>query len=110
MFFKKIAKFTDEQLQCVQFSKAAEAKTFNFEFFTFQKQLSRGVFKKRCSENIQQIYKRTHMPKCDFNKVALRLLYLFLGTPLGGDVSLLLTSLLNSLKLFGLKVTPLLSS
>ena len=28
------------------------------------------VLIKRCSENIQQIYKRTPMPKCDFNKVA----------------------------------------
>ena len=25
---------------------------------------------KRCSENMQQIYRRTPMPKCDFNKVA----------------------------------------
>ena len=28
------------------------------------KQPSRGVLKKRCSENMQQIYKRTPMPKC----------------------------------------------
>ena len=35
-----------------------------------QKQPSRGVSKKRCSENMQQIYRRTHMPKCDFNKIA----------------------------------------
>ena len=29
-----------------------------------------GVFsRKRCSENMQQTYKRTPMPKCDFNKV-----------------------------------------
>ena len=28
------------------------------------------VLKKKCSENIPQIYKRTPMPKCDFNKVA----------------------------------------
>ena len=34
----------------------------------FQKQLSRGVPRKRCSENMQQIYRRTPMPKCDFNK------------------------------------------
>ena len=33
----------------------------------------RGVLKKRCSENIQQIYRRTSMPKCDFNKVAANL-------------------------------------
>ena len=36
-----------------------------------QKQPSRGVLRKRCSQNMQQIYKRTPMPKCDFNKVAL---------------------------------------
>ena len=35
-----------------------------------QKQPSRGVFKKRCSGNMQQIYRRTSMLKCDFNKVA----------------------------------------
>ena len=38
-----------------------------------QKQPSRGALKKRCSENMQQIYWRTPMPKCDFNKVALEL-------------------------------------
>ena len=27
-------------------------------------------FKKRCSENMQQIYRRTRMPMYDFNKVA----------------------------------------
>ena len=36
-----------------------------------QKQPSRGVLRKRCSENMQQIYMRTPMPKCDFNKFAL---------------------------------------
>ena len=30
-------------------------------------------FKKRCSESMQQIYRRTLMQKCDFNKVALQL-------------------------------------
>ena len=29
---------------------------------------------KRCSENMQQIYRGTPMPKCDFNKVALQLI------------------------------------
>ena len=38
-----------------------------------QKQPARCVFRKRCSENIQQIYRRTPMPKCDFNKVAKQL-------------------------------------
>ena len=38
--------------------------------FNFQKQSSRCVVSKRCSENLQQIYRRTSMPKCDFNNVA----------------------------------------
>ena len=38
-----------------------------------QKQPPRGVVSKRCSENMQQIYRRTPMPKRDFNKVALEL-------------------------------------
>ena len=39
----------------------------------FQKQPSRGFLIKRYSENMQQIYRRTPTPKCDFNKVALQL-------------------------------------
>ena len=34
---------------------------------------SKGVLSKRCSENMQHIYRRKSMPKCDFNKVALQL-------------------------------------
>ena len=30
----------------------------------------RGVPRKRCSESMQQIFKQTPMPKCDFNKLA----------------------------------------
>ena len=37
------------------------------------KQPLRGVPRKRCSENTQQVYRRISMPKCDFNKVALQL-------------------------------------
>ena len=40
-------------------------------FIKTQKQPTRGVLMKRCSENLQEIYRR--MPKCDFNKVALQL-------------------------------------
>ena len=36
-----------------------------------QKQPSTVLLKKKCSENMHQIYRRTPMPKCDFNKVAL---------------------------------------
>ena len=35
----------------------------------FQKDLSRVVLRKRCSENMQQIYRRTPLPRCDFNKI-----------------------------------------
>ena len=38
-----------------------------------QKQPSRGVPRKRFSENMQQLYERTAMSKCDFNNVALEL-------------------------------------
>ena len=44
---------------------------YTFSGFTIQKQPPRGVLRKRCSENMKQIYRRTPMPKCDFNKVAL---------------------------------------
>ena len=37
-----------------------------------QKQPSRGALSKRCSENMQQIYRRTPMMKCDFNKFAMQ--------------------------------------
>ena len=38
-----------------------------------QKEPSGGVLRKRCSENIQQIYRRIPMTKCDFKKVASQL-------------------------------------
>ena len=38
-----------------------------------QKQSFRCVLTKRCSENMQQIYRKTSMPKWDFNKVALQM-------------------------------------
>ena len=43
---------------------------FNDKKSKGQKQPPRGVPRKKCSENMQQIYRRTRMPKCDFNKVA----------------------------------------
>ena len=36
------------------------------KFINIQKQPPRGVPRKRCSENMQQIYMRKPMPKCDF--------------------------------------------
>ena len=37
--------------------------------FNHKKQPSRSVLTKKCFENVQQIYMRTRMPKCDFKAV-----------------------------------------
>ena len=47
------------------------AKASNAVSFITQKQPIKGLLIKRCSENMQQIYRRTLMSKCDFNKVEL---------------------------------------
>ena len=52
-----------------------------------QKQPTKGVLKKRCPENMQQIYRKTPMPKCDgCSTVNLRIFseHPFVVTPLGG--------------------------
>ena len=41
----------------------------------FQKQPSSGVLIKGCSENKQEIFRRTPVPKCDFNKVGLHSMF-----------------------------------
>ena len=52
---------------------------FRFQIYYYkagnkvQKQPSIGFLRKRCSGKMQQIYRRTPRPKCDFNKVALQL-------------------------------------
>ena len=33
----------------------------------------RGVLRKRCLEHVQQMYRRTQLPSCDFNKVAMQI-------------------------------------
>ena len=50
-----------------------ELKKINLFLPNVQKQPTRGVLKKRCYENMQQIYRRTPMPKSDFNKAAKQL-------------------------------------
>ena len=40
---------------------------------SFQKQPSSGFLRKRFFVYMHQIYRRTPMPKCDFNKVAKQL-------------------------------------
>ena len=53
-------------------------KSLNLVFLAFltctgQKHPPRGVLSKSFAENMQQIYRRTSVPKCDFNKVAKQL-------------------------------------
>ena len=49
---------------------ATTTRTFHCQL-SLQKQPFKGVLRKRCSENMQEIYRRATMPKCDFNKVVL---------------------------------------
>ena len=44
-----------------------------FTNFICKKQPTGGVLRKRCSENMQQIYRRKPIPECDLNKVATQL-------------------------------------
>ena len=44
-------------------------------FIKWQKQPSRGSLWKMCSENMQQMYRRTPTWKCDFNEVVLQHIY-----------------------------------
>ena len=53
---KKLIKF--------QLTEMLFDKRFN-EVNKYQKQPSRGALRKRCSKKLQQIYRRTPMPKCD---------------------------------------------
>ena len=96
---KEFAKFTRKQLQwSLIFSKNASPGIFswilhNLDEYSWildskhsfictptkikaiptSEAATQGFPRKRCSENRQQIYRRTLMPKCDFNKVALQL-------------------------------------
>ena len=45
-----------------------------FFYIVMQKQPPRGILSKRFSENMQQIYRRTLMPKSNFNKVGMGVL------------------------------------
>ena len=45
-------------------------RAFKVKQSKMQKQPLRGVLRKGCSENMQQIYRRILMPKYDFNEAA----------------------------------------
>ena len=69
-FHQSIGLMMERQLSLLR----SETNYYQNPHWTLQKQPPRGVPRKRCSENMQQIYRRTSIPKCDFNKVALNLL------------------------------------
>ena len=55
------------------FSKIQHIDILQSPNCAFQKQPSTGVIRRRCSDNMQQIYRITHMPKSYFKKVAKQL-------------------------------------
>ena len=57
------------QGRCLDFKSSFLSPCVGF----IKKQPSRCVLRNRCSENMEQIYRRKPMPKCDFNKLSLRL-------------------------------------
>ena len=59
-------------LSSYQAKAGCRAKNYKeFVVCIMQKQPFRGVLRKRRSGNMHQIYRRTPLPNCDFNKVAL---------------------------------------
>ena len=48
----------------------------NLIFFKNFRSSRTDVFKKKCSENIQQIYRGTPMQNCDFNKAVLQIYWI----------------------------------
>ena len=64
----------DSEKECVMHSKSDNIKLTSYnDTNEIQEQPSSGVLRKKCSENMQQIYRRISMPKCDFDKVAKQL-------------------------------------
>ena len=76
IFFWKSKKRKKRKITSMNFCRNKLRRCFHSKFFwniPQQKQPPKGVLKKRFSENMQQIYRRTHMLKCNFNKVAMKL-------------------------------------
>ena len=79
LLLEKLISVTEAAILIIQAVASIRQRTISIQeveissHSKYQKQPHRGFFKKRCSENIQQIYWRTPMPKSYFNKVALQL-------------------------------------
>ena len=84
---------TSKLIALLGISKACNVTlTYNFNHFygsfrveidisstPLQKKPVKGVIRKRCSKSMHQIYRRTPMPKCDFNKATLLISYFGMG-------------------------------
>ena len=53
----------------INLKKSSQLTNLEDTTIYYQKQSPRGALRKRCSENMRQIYLRTPMLKCDLNKV-----------------------------------------
>ena len=63
----------EENIKCTTFhNKCNITKPFELAEGKYSSQPPRVVPRKRCSENMPQFKRRTHMPKNDFNKVILQ--------------------------------------
>ena len=77
-FFERVTKRNKEERTIPQKSYYDLIKKQNLVIFGsnqkkkyyIRKQSPTGVLKKRCSGYMQQIYRRTPTPKCDYNEVA----------------------------------------
>ena len=58
-------KIKTKVLKSVHFTVYERINRISHRRCSFNK--ARGVLEKRCSENMQQIYRRAPMTKCDFN-------------------------------------------
>ena len=72
--FKIEGEICFHQIALEPFLYKCHARNYYSDFgISFQKQPFRRALSERCSENMLQIYRRTPMPKCDFNKVVKQL-------------------------------------
>ena len=65
---KKEVGGVDKKIPCV--IDLVKATVWNTKIIVKTEAVNQRFPRKRCSENMQQIYRRTPVPKIDFNKVA----------------------------------------
>ena len=91
-------------------TKTSMLKMFATFRLLVQKQSPRGVPTKTCSENMQQIYRRTPMPMCDFNKVALHVYWNQTSAWVSSFIKIILRHVCSPVKLLHIFRTPFLKN